>query len=1035
MIIQYLASIPKNMKAMFISKDEIRINLINGLVLTILVTLICVLVFIFMQQNTKSILTENLTQALQNKKLFLEEIIGDGILDTRTAANRHFLIQNLEQINTEQNTDKNLLRLADVTEKLSQANFSGIVIYDKEANEVIRNDHVTQKQEFMVKLETDSGIQAFLLWNQGIILRVMIDVMNEKGQQIGNIMTERRLPVMSKVFTESYQMNKTGDFLLCAPVKENHQEMDCFIRGIGKNQFTRMQRTMSNEPLPASYALDGQSGVKFTKDYRQVSVVAAHSPMAYGLSMVLKVDEEELFNPIVEQFKSILLYLFAFMVFSLGVFYRLTAPLVHKLTKAERYAQKNSAELSAYIDAIGKLALISVADKKGRILEVNEAFCKVSGYSREELIDQDHRILNSGIQPREFFVKMWKTIAHGDVWHDEICNRSKIGASYWVDSTIVPIKNENGRIERYLSVRVDITSRKKNEILLRERLKESICLHKVRYILGLGLAIDETFQKILDQIVQAIQFPDICRAEIESENQYFSSHGFNAKNFSGDVANRLQTQIVVNGVIKGQLAISYIAALPFLLPEEQGLVDTIAHDIGRWLEHQEDENRIAEMATHDALTGLPNRHLLHTRIEQGIAQNSISQTQMAILFIDLDHFKMINDSLGHDTGDLLLKDVSKRLLSCVRAEDTVARQGGDEFIVILRHIAHDSDASLVAQKILDILKPPFQFNKMVMHIGCSIGISLFPTHGRDAETLLKNSDIAMYGAKGTGRNNFMLFAPNMNQLIEEKHDLSTDLRYAIERNELTLFYQPVVNMPSHELRSMEVLLRWEHPEKGLISPLKFIPLAEENGLIIPIGEWVLQTACEQIRTWRDQGYEVPKLAINLSAKQFRDDNLVDKIASILDKSNIEVQSISLELTESTLVDNIEEVVKKLNLLNNMGLQIAIDDFGTGYSSLSYLKRFPISTLKIDRAFVQNITIDKNDNAIIAAIIAIADSMKIDVIAEGIETKEQLNLLIQHGCKRFQGYYFSKPLPVAEIENRLEENQNYLSRNRRLCLVK
>jgi len=1034
-MIQYLASIPKNMKAIFISKDEIRINLINGLVLTILATLICVLVFIFMQQNTKSILTENLSQALQNKKLFFEEIIGDGILDARTAANRQFLIQNLEQINAAQNSDESLLRLADVTEKLSQANFSGIVIYDKEANEAIRNGHVTHKQELIVKLETDSDIQAFLLWNQGIILRVLIDVMNEKGQHIGNIMTERRLPVMTKVFTETYQMNKTGDLLLCALVKESHQEMDCFIRGIGKNQFTRMQRTMSNEPLPASYALDGQSGVKFTKDYRQVSVVATHSPMAYGLGMVLKVDEEELFSPIAEQFKSVLLYLSAFMVVGLVVFYRLTAPLVHKLTKAERYARENSNELSAYIDAIGELALISVTDKKGRILEVNETFCKVSGYSREELIDQDHRILNSYMQPREFFVRMWKTIAHGDVWHDEICNRSKTGTNYWVDSTIVPIKNENGRIERYLSVRVDITSRKKNEIVLRERLKENICLHKVRYILGLGLAIDETFQKILDQIVQAIQFPDICRAEIESENQCFSSHGFNAKNFSGDVANRLQTQIVVNGVIKGQLAISYIVALPFLLPEEKDLVDTIAHDIGRWLERQEDENRIAKMATHDALTGLPNRHLLHTRIEQAIAQNSISQTQIAIMFIDLDHFKMINDSLGHDTGDLLLKDVSKRLLSCVRAEDTVARQGGDEFIVILRHIAHDSDASLLAQKILDILKPPFQFNKMVMHIGCSIGISLFPTHGRDAETLLKNSDIAMYGAKGTGRNNFMLFAPNMNRLIEEKHDLSTDLRYAIERNELTLFYQPVVNMPSNELRSMEVLLRWEHPEKGLISPLKFIPLAEENGLIIPIGEWVLQTACEQIRTWRDQGYEVPKLAINLSAKQFRDDNLVDKIASILDKSNIEVQSISLELTESTLVDNVEEVVKKLNLLNNMGLQIAIDDFGTGYSSLSYLKRFPISTLKIDRAFVQNITIDKNDNAIIAAIIAIADSMKIDVIAEGIETKEQLNLLIQHGCKRFQGYYFSKPLPVAEIENRLEENQNYLSRNRRLCLVK
>ena len=435
-------------------------------------------------------------------------------------------------------------------------------------------------------------------------------------------------------------------------------------------------------------------------------------------------------------------------------------------------------------------------------------------------------------------------------------------------------------------------------------------------------------------------------------------------------------------------------------------------------ERKQSEQRIMEMATHDALTGLPNRNLLRDRIAQALAHDRRSQKQAAVLFIDLDHFKIINDSLGHDMGDLLLQDVAARLGAIVRSEDTVARRGGDEFIVLLPDMAGAQDAGVVAQKILDGLIQPFLINGKELHIGGSIGITLFPSDGEDVETLLKNSDIAMYHAKENGRNNYQFFAPEMNRRATERHTLGIDLRHALERNELLLHFQPIVDMPGGKLTSMEVLLRWQHPQLGLISPARFIPLAEENGLIVPIGEWVLQQSCLQRMAWRNQGYDIPKLAINLSIRQFRHKTLVADIARILAETGMEGNSLTLEITESMLVENVEETIRTLQQLNALGLEISIDDFGTGYSSLSYLKRYPINTLKIDRSFVRDIATDPNDAAIIAAIIVMARNLKMQVIAEGVETEEQLAFLLQQGCNRFQGFYFSEPLPASEIENRL-----------------
>ena len=450
--------------------------------------------------------------------------------------------------------------------------------------------------------------------------------------------------------------------------------------------------------------------------------------------------------------------------------------------------------------------------------------------------------------------------------------------------------------------------------------------------------------------------------------------------------------------------------------QERNLFITTARDIS---ERKNAEQRISYMASHDALTGLPNRTLLQDRIQQTLAHNHRRKQKAALLFIDLDKFKSINDTLGHAVGDSLLQQASQRLLAEVRSEDTVARQGGDEFIILLSKISHPQAAGGLAQKLLDSLVQPYFINGNELYISASIGISIFPDDGEDMGALLQNSDIAMYHAKDTGRNNFQFFSADMNEQAAERQALGNELRHAIDRNELSLVYQPVVDMASGEMSGMEVLLRWQHPAMGLISPAKFIPLAEESGLISNIGDWVLRSACTQLHAWQNQGYVVPRLAINLSAKQFRQKSLASDIQSVLKETGIESHCIGIEITESMLVQNIDEVVDTLLKLSNMGLEISIDDFGTGYSSLSYLKRFPINKLKIDKSFVDDIATHPDDAAIVKAIIAMAHGLQMKVVSEGVETQGQLEFLRLHGCEQYQGYIFSPPLSANEIAAKLQ----------------
>lgn len=419
--------------------------------------------------------------------------------------------------------------------------------------------------------------------------------------------------------------------------------------------------------------------------------------------------------------------------------------------------------------------------------------------------------------------------------------------------------------------------------------------------------------------------------------------------------------------------------------------------------------KMSHLAQHDHLTDLPNRLLLSDRLVQSISLARRHNKKLALLFIDLDHFKHINDTLGHQIGDKLLQSVAQRLMSCVRDSDTVSRQGGDEFILLLSEIEQDSDAGSSAAKILASLAEPYCIEEHNLNITLSIGISVFPNDGEDGEALLKNSDAAMYHAKESGRNNFQFFKKDMNDRAVEKQSLESSMRLALTRKEFFLHYQPKVNLHTGAITGAEALIRWLHPTRGLLYPKQFIPIAEESGLIVPIGQWVLHEACRQAKSWQIAGLSPTPVAVNISATEFRRAGFIEDIRAILDDTGLEPRYLEIEMTESVLVQDIELTLATLRAIRTMGIHLAIDDFGTGYSSLSCLRQFPIDSLKIDQSFVHDIVTDAGDAAIVSAVIGMGSNLKLRVSAEGVETKKQLAFLQAKQCDEGQGLYFSPPI--------------------------
>ncbi|OFW34287.1 MAG: hypothetical protein A2074_05585, partial [Candidatus Aquicultor primus] len=439
-------------------------------------------------------------------------------------------------------------------------------------------------------------------------------------------------------------------------------------------------------------------------------------------------------------------------------------------------------------------------------------------------------------------------------------------------------------------------------------------------------------------------------------------------------------------------------------------------------ERKHAEEMLNYMAFYDLLTDLPNRTLLSDRLILAIANAHRNGHMLAVLFLDLDRFKAINDTLGHTVGDQLLQRVADRLKGCLREGDTIARLGGDEFTLLLPQVDTVDDATAVAQKVIDVLKPSFTFDGRKLYVTTSIGIALYPDDGKDVQSLLKNADIALYRAKEQGRNNYQLYTPSMNAKAFERLAMEVNMRKALERQEFTVYYQPQLDLATGEIIGMEALIRWMHPDLGLVYPAEFIPMAEETGLIVPIGEWVLSTACAQNKAWQDAGYAPIRMAVNLSCRQFQQVDLAERVARIVKETGLDPSYLELEITESVLMKDADAAVDTLNKLKKKGIYISIDDFGTGYSSLGYLKRFPIDVLKIDQSFIRELSVGTEDAAIATAIITVAHTMKLKALAEGVETLEQLELLRSLKCDSMQGFVFSRPVPAEEASKILGEER-------------
>jgi len=488
--------------------------------------------------------------------------------------------------------------------------------------------------------------------------------------------------------------------------------------------------------------------------------------------------------------------------------------------------------------------------------------------------------------------------------------------------------------------------------------------------------------------------------------------GFYKKLWSTILAGEVFSEVFVNRRKDGSLYYEEKSISPLIGPNGQ-----VTHFVATGkdvTERMQTQERLQHMAQHDALTELPNRLLYMDRLKQALARARWHKRLVAVLYVDLDRFKTINDTLGHETGDKLLQVLAGRLTASVREGDTVARFGGDEFAMLMDDVASEKDIGVVAQKVIEMLAPPFKIDGQTLYVTASIGVSLFPNDGEDSSTLLKNADIAMYRAKELGKNTYQFYSSDMSARAFERLTLESSLRHAIERNEFRLYYQPQIDTESGAIIGVEAVLRWQHPDFGLVAPAEFIPLLEETGLIVPVGDWVLRTACEQLRVWHDAGWPALRMAVNLSPRQFQTAGLAESVERALTALDCDPGLLELEITENILLRHTVTTVEALDAFRRLGVRIAIDDFGTGYSSLSYLRRYSIDTLKIDRSFVHDVPGDADDSDLASAIIVLTQSLKLDVIAEGVETEAQHKFLRERGCHVMQGYLFSRPLPADEL---------------------
>ena len=701
-------------------------------------------------------------------------------------------------------------------------------------------------------------------------------------------------------------------------------------------------------------------------------------------------------------------------------------------------------------NALDEVSIVCECSPSGRITYVNERFVTSSQRSRAELleltIDQVWNGMSSATQP-------WQWAPEREVWNGEVRLTGQAGTEKWHQRTIIPILDDRGGVEKYICIDIDITDRKEFEVAILDNARrqhlialfgqQALTEENVSALGELaaltaaqGLSMSKAALLVVDRVSHGV----ILNAETgltnidtrDSEtNEFLSGMGSSAgldisdtpdakyKLLSVDtvgaerIRSRVEVDVPCGDAYKGVLGV-YATTGNAFTPEDVSYLQTLANLLAAALERDDAKKRLTYLAENDSLTHLPNRWFLNNYLHAAISRSASTPSAISVMFIDLDRFKTVNDTMGHSVGDELLIQASRRLEKYVDDDTLVARLGGDEFsVVVTQPVYSASSIKSLATHIVDALAKPFNLRGQDIFVSASVGIANYPFDGDDAGVILKHADTAMYHAKKSGRNNFKFYTAEMNQSAVKRLQTETLLRGALDRDEFILHFQPKVSLTDGSISGLEALLRWNHPELGLVSPADFIPMLEDTGLIIPVGEWVIRKVCETLKGWEDNNLGVVPIAINLSARQLQVKGLAKIVRHILEEYGINPALLEFELTESVLMIEPESAVEILREIKSYGIGLSVDDFGTGYSSLAYLKRFPIDTLKIDRMFIKDITSNHEDAAITRAVIVLAHELDLNVIAEGVETFDQLELLVKHGCDQIQGYLFSKPVTSEE----------------------
>lgn len=678
--------------------------------------------------------------------------------------------------------------------------------------------------------------------------------------------------------------------------------------------------------------------------------------------------------------------------------------------------RRAEAELQTLSHAVEQSSVAMViTDPAGEIQYVNEMFTTLTGHTRDGVVGQTPRLLNSGFTPRDVYSDLWATITAGANWRGEMLNRRKDGQLYWANALISPVRDAEGRIRNFVGVQVDITDQKLAERELRES-EERFRAMAESSLIGLAIErddravfVNQTFAAIFGFAApdEIMALPSLSSLFV-AEDWAVLRRSLEAEALPGTVVDREAYRHHEYRGRRRDGQLIWLHTQTRTIPWNGGgpARQLIVVDVTLRKSYEE---QLSRQANFDAVTALPNRSLAFDRLRTAIAGARRHQRKVGVLFIDVDHFKKINDALGHGAGDRFLRQLALRLISCVREEETVGRLGGDEFLIILPQVSGSADVERIARRILDAVAQPFVLEGQELFVSISLGICLFPDDGDEADVLLRHADAAMYQAKEQGRGTVRFFTSELNERMRERIRIEAAMRRAIDRNEFTLDFQPLIDLSTFDVVGAEALLRWNSEALGAIPPDRFIPVAEDTGLIVELGSWALQTACRQLALWHAAGFSGIRLCVNVSSRQFRRSNLVETVRDALTRHALKPEALELEITESLLMEDVAEVEATLRRLESCGVRLAVDDFGTGYSSLSYLGRFPLDTLKIDRSFTAGISTEGTQAPLIEAMIVMAHRLSLDVIAEGVETIEQLNFLLAQGCDIAQGYYFSRPI--------------------------